>query len=218
MLKGLIFDFDGLILDTETPAYHAWVKIYSQFGCTLPLNLWKSSIGTNDQYFDPLSYLHSISHAVINDKEIVDFYRKVVEELVLKEQLLPGIFELIKDAQKKRLKLAIASSSPISWVKKYSIHLGIHEYINCYATKEDVKHTKPKPDLYLIALKKLGLDSKSVVALEDSPFGVQAAKKACIFTIAIPSNLTQHLDFSAADMVVPSALTINLEQLSILYK
>ncbi len=214
MLKGLIFDFDGLILDTETPAYQAWKKIYSQYGCTLPLNLWKSSIGTNDQYFDPLIYLHSISHSVINDKEIVDVYRKVVEGLVLKKQILPGIFELIKAAQKRQLKLAIASSSPINWVKKYTILFGIHDFIDCYATQEDVKHTKPEPDLYLIALKKLALDSKDVVALEDSPYGVESAKKACIFTIAIPSHLTQHLDFSAADLVVTSALLINLEQLS----
>jgi HAD superfamily hydrolase (TIGR01509 family) len=217
MLKGLIFDFDGLILDTETPAYQAWKKIYSQYGCTLPLNLWKSSIGTNDQYFDPLFYLHSISREVINDKKIVDVYRKLVEELVLKKQVLPGIFDLMKAAQKKQLKLAIASSSPINWVKKYTLLFGIHNFIDTYATKEDVKHTKPEPDLYIITLVKLGLDPKSVIALEDSSFGVMAAKKACIFTIAIPSNLTQHLDFSAADMVVPSALSINLEQLSKLF-
>jgi putative hydrolase of the HAD superfamily len=217
MLKGLIFDFDGLILDTETPAYHAWVKIYSQFGCTLPLNLWKSSIGTNDQYFDPLTYLHSISHEVINDKEIVGVYKEIVEELVLKEQILPGIFGLLKAAQKRRYKLAVASSSPIAWVKKYCILFGINDFINCYATKEDVIHTKPEPDLYIMALKKLGLDPNSVIALEDSPSGVQAAKKACIFTIAIPSSLTQQLDFSAADMVVTSALSIKLEQLSKLF-
>jgi putative hydrolase of the HAD superfamily len=213
MLKGFIFDFDGLILDTETPAFHAWQKIFAKYGCKLPLNIWISYIGAAEQYFDPLIYLHSISSCVVNDAEIVDDYNKSVEELVLKEQLLPGIFELIKNVKSKRYKLAIASSSPINWVKKYSTHFGIHDFIDCYVTREDVNHTKPDPDLYLLALKKLNLDPNSVIALEDSPYGVEAAKKACIFTIAIPSNLTQHLDFSAADMVIPSALAINIEQL-----
>ncbi len=80
-----------------------------------------------------------------------------------------------------------------------------------------MKRTKPEPDLYMLALRKLGLDQKYVVAIENSPIGVEAAKKACLFTIAIPSKLTEHLDFSAADMVVPSALTLNLEQLSKLF-
>ncbi len=106
MLKGLIFDFDGLILDTETPAYQTWQNIFARYECSLPLNLWQSSIGTAELYFDPLVYLHSISRSAINDMEIVDVYNKLVEELIQKEKILPGIFELIKAARKKHIKFS----------------------------------------------------------------------------------------------------------------
>lgn len=214
MLKGLIFDFDGLILDTETPIFEAWQKVYRQYGCDLPFDLWISTVGTSEAYFEPVQYLHSISQATINDAELKRFYSQFENDLIAREEILPGIKDLIIDAYNKGLKLAIASSSPLSWVLNYSKKLGIDHYFSCFATKDEVKFTKPHPDLYRLALNKLNLDHKEVVALEDSLHGIHAARQAGIFTIAIPANLTLNLDFSVADITVPNASAISLDDIN----
>lgn len=211
MLKGLIFDFDGLILDTETPIYKAWTKVYDFYDCILPFDRWMSTVGSSETYFDPIQYLHSISQVKINDIEVMKLYSQYESDLIKVEKIMPGIMELLVNANDKGLKLAIASSSPISWVKKYAIHLGIEKYFTIFATKDEVKLTKPHPDLYQLALKKIGFDHTEVVALEDSLHGILAAKTAGIYSIAIPANLTKDLDFSNADMIVPNASAINLD-------
>jgi putative hydrolase of the HAD superfamily len=165
MLKGLIFDFDGLILDTETPIFKAWQKVYGHYGCDLPFDLWISTVGSSEMYFDPVHYLHSISHFHINSAEIMQIYSQYETELIDKEKMLPGIMDLITIAYKNGYKLAIASSSPITWVMGYSVKLGIDKFFNCFATKDEVEFSKHHPDLYLLALKKLELDHTEVVAL-----------------------------------------------------
>lgn len=215
MLKGLIFDFDGLILDTETPIFEAWQKVYNDFGCDLPLDLWISTVGSSEVYFDPVKYLHSISHNNIDDTEVMQLYSHYENDLIAKKKILPGILDLLTYTYNKGYKLAIASSSPITWVLDLSKKLGIAGYFSCFATKDEVKFTKPHPDLYLLALKKLNLDHKEVIALEDSLHGIHAARQAGIFTIAIPANLTQNLDFTAADMTISDATAINLMDINI---
>jgi HAD superfamily hydrolase (TIGR01509 family) len=214
MLKGLIFDFDGLIIDTETPIFKAWQNVYCHYGCELPFDLWITTIGSSEVYFDPVQYLHSISHFHINDTEVRQIYSEYETELMTKEKMLPGIMDLIKTAYNSGFKLAIASSSPINWVMGYSIKLGIEKYFHCFATKDEVEFTKPHPNLYLLALNKMNLSHTEVIALEDSIHGIQAARKAGIFSIAIPANLTLKLDFSIADLIISNASDINLMELN----
>jgi putative hydrolase of the HAD superfamily len=214
MLKGLIFDFDGLILDTETPIYKAWQKVYGFYGCSLPFDLWISTIGSSELYFDPVQYLHSKSHFKVDVSDVLRFYSQYEEEFIAQEKIMPGVMDLITTAYNTGYKLAIASSSSISWVMGYSVKLGIDKYFNYFATKDEVKLTKPHPDLYLLALEKLNLAHTEVVALEDSANGIQAAAQARIFTIAIPANMTKSLDFSTADMIISNASDINLMELN----
>lgn len=214
MLKGIIFDFDGLILDTETPIFNAWQKVYSSFGIDLPFDLWITTIGSSEVYFDPIKYLRSITNISIDDSEVLQIYSQYETEMIANEVILPGILELILCAHKNGIKLAIASSSPITWVRNHAKKLGIEKYFSSFSTKDEVKITKPHPALYLLALQKMNLTNTEVVALEDSLHGIQAARDAGIFTIAIPANMTINLDFSTADMVVPTASSIDLDDVN----
>ncbi len=215
MLKGLIFDFDGLILDTETPIYHAWQRVYESYKVELPFNMWVSYIGTSEHYFEPITYLRSQCGHQIMDHDVLDKYQSGFEELILEQKIMPGIIELIQSAENFGLKIAIASSSPISWVTRFTKSLGIHNYFDCFATRDEVKRTKPHPDLYLLALSKLGINAREAAAFEDSLHGMTAANSANIFSIAVPANLTKHQDFSAASLIIKSAAEIDLNQLKI---
>ena len=214
MLKGIIFDFDGLILDTETPIYQAWQEIYDQYQCELPLERLISNIGSTEIIFDPLDYLLNTTRMELS---ISDLNRKIdirLASLLINQPIMPGVLDLINSAYSSKLLLAIASSSPLNWVSSHLNNLGIAEYFSCYATKDEVQTTKPSPELYLLALKKMKLNADEVIAIEDSVLGIEAAKSANLFSIAIPANLTKGLDFSLADLIVDSAAEIDLKSLA----
>lgn len=120
MLKGIIFDFDGLILDTETPIYRAWQEVYDRYQCEFPKERLISSIGSTEKLFDPMYYLESICNVGINTTDINLHIDRRITELVAIQPMMPGIRKLIMDANAMGIKLAIASSSPLSWVKPTS--------------------------------------------------------------------------------------------------
>ena len=213
MLKGIIFDFDGLILDTETPIYQAWQEVYDEYQCELPLDKLISNIGSTEIIFDPMEYLLKKTRMELDISEINQKVDIRLSSILINQPIMPGVLDLINRAYTSGLLLAIASSSPLNWVSSHLINLDIEKYFNCFATKEEVQTTKPSPELYLLALKKLKLNADEVIAIEDSVPGIVAAKSAKIFSIAIPANLTKGLDFSLADLIVDSAGDIDLKSL-----
>lgn len=227
MLKAIIFDFDGLILDTETPEYIAWQEIFAEHGCELFLEMWGQVVGgAGFSDFDAASHLeellrsgHSVSqpfdcaHIVpmslregrpLDRAALNTRWRQRGDELIAAQAILPGVRDYLDDAQRLGLRLAIASSSKHSWVDTHLNRLGLWHYFEIIKCADDVSRTKPHPDLFLAALSALSLRAEETIVLEDSPNGVKAAKAAGIFVVAVPNPLTTRLWIDGADLTLKS--------------
>ncbi len=212
-VKALIFDFDGLVVDTESAAYASWQEVYAAYGCDLPLALWERRIGSSGAAFDPCAYLESQARVLIDHTEIRARRWRRKLELVAKEPLLPGVHDYIVAAKRLHLKTAVASSSLRSWVQEHLERLGIMNCFDCIVCAEDVMHVKPDPALYLDTLIKLQVEATQAIAFEDSPNGILAAKRAGITCVAVPNLLTRQMLLDQADMSLNSLSDVPLEVL-----
>jgi len=216
MLKALIFDFDGLILDTETPEYLVWQNIYNEHGFELPHDEWSKIIGgwgLSD--FDAAEHLAHLSQGRLDP---VPLRRRHANESLARihaQATLPGVLELIHAAKMNNLKLAIASSSHHSWVDNHAERLGILHHFNKVICADDVERgrTKPNPDLFLKALDQLQVRKNEAVIFEDSPNGVLAANRAEVFVVAVPNHVTSMLKLDGANLIVQSLLNVTVDEL-----
>ena len=213
MIRGVIFDFDGLMLDTEGPDYHSWRETFQAHGCDLPLATWAAYIGGSGQDFDPYAMLETVSGRPIDRAMVRAARRQRFAGLIATEQVLPGVQDYINAAQRLGLKLAVASSSSRTWVAGHLARLGLHAHFDAIVSSDDVARVKPAPDLYLAALTALDLQPHEAIALEDSPNGVTAAKAARLYCVAIPNPLTCQLPLDHADLRLASLADLPLEQL-----
>ena len=216
MLKALIFDFDGLILDTETPEYIVWKTIYEENGFDFPHDDWGKIIGGNGLLdFDAADNLSRLSQGRLDSASLRA--RHSVESLALvhSQSILPGVIELIRNAKARNVKLAIASSSHHAWVDTHARRLGIFDLFDTVIAADDVGagRTKPNPDLFLTALNQLQVQKNEAVVFEDSPNGIKAANRAGIFVVAAPNHVTSRLSLAGADLVVKSLAGLSLEWL-----
>lgn len=213
MIRGLIFDFDGTILDTEMPAFRAWQEIYEEHGCTLPLAEWAKALGGSGRDFDPCAYLETLIGREL-DRSALRSRREVRKlELMAAEAVLPGVLEYIDAARTIGLRMTVASSSPRSWVVEHLDRFGLLDSFACLNCADDVERVKPDPALYLRALDQLGLQAEEAIVIEDSPNGVAAAKAAGIFCVAVPNALTCELPLNHADLRLTSLLDMPLSAL-----
>ncbi|RME08859.1 MAG: HAD family hydrolase [Anaerolineae bacterium] len=214
MIRGVIFDFDGLILDTETPVFRSWQELYARFGQRLTLEDWAEVVGCSArEHYDPLERLQQRLGQPL-DVERWRAWRYEREMALLAEQdLLPGVTERLEEARRLGLRLAVASSSPRPWVEGHLQRLGLWDYFQVVHTAEDVERTKPAPLLFQKALRSLALQPPEAIVFEDSPNGVTAAKAAGIFCVAVPNAVTQNLPLDHADLRITSLAEITLRQL-----
>jgi HAD superfamily hydrolase (TIGR01509 family) len=213
-IRGLLFDFDGLIVDTEGAAVAAWQELYRQHGHELPLEQWVTLIGTLGASFDPLGHLEELVDGPF-DREAVG--RRIEErelELGDLEELRPGVLEYIEEAQSRGLKTAIVSSSSRPWVDRHLGRLERAEDWDAIVTADgDTARAKPSPILYLEALDALKLEPTDAIAFEDSPNGVRAAKAAGVACVAVPNPITSTLALDEADLVLESLADVPLGEL-----
>ena len=194
-LQGILFDFDGLILDTETPIFQAWKMKFREYGQELLLEDWAEILGKSNDELGPLENFFNEFPDPEDQKRIQAEVSKEERTLVLQQQPLEGVEELIKKAKGKGLKLGIVSSSDQAWVHGHLERLGLLKYFDHTSCAEEVEIAKPDPALYLLGLHKMAVSPYKVVVLEDSPNGVLAAKRAGLFCIAVPNQLTRQLSF-----------------------
>ena len=217
MLKALIFDFDGLILDTETPDVHAWQTIYTDHGVDFPIESWGQIIGgSGAARFDAAIHLQQMLGRPLDIDSLNAHQTNISHALVHQQSLMPGVMEMIHDAKKHELKLAIASSSPHSWVDSHAKRLRVFGYFDAVICADDVpaERIKPHPDVFLAALNRLEVQKTEAVVFEDSPNGVKAANRAGIFVVAVPNPVTSLLSLEGADAIVPSLADLTLSELA----
>jgi putative hydrolase of the HAD superfamily len=213
-IKGLIFDFDGLILDTETPDMIAWLKIFNKYGQEFNFSEYASAIGSAFEYNGPAKKLVNLVPS-LNLEVILQEWLQLEQELIQKQSIQPGIMDYLNSAQQLNIQTAIASSAERSWVIDHLKRLGIEYFFNYIHTVDDTKISKPSPALYKLALKSLNLKPDEAISFEDSTNGISAAKAAGIFCVAVPNQITRLLRLDEADLILDSLENLPLSQLLI---
>ena len=207
MIKALIFDFDGLILDTETPDYLTWQNIYKEHGFELPQKEWGTIIGGSAlSNFDAADHLSRLSQGRLDPGPLRARQQLESDALIHAAGIMPGVMDYINDAKRLGFKLAIASSSPHAWVDSHAKRLGIFDRFDAVICADDVGigRTKPNPDLFLSALSQLGVGKEAAIVFEDSPNGVTAANRAGIYVVAVPNPVTSLLAIEGANLILSS--------------
>lgn len=216
-IKGLIFDFDGLILDTETPDVLAWIKIYQRYGQKFNFKNYALSIGTIYRMTEPAQDLQRLVPG-LNADEVFNEWTELERFFIKDQKVLPGIIEYLQIAKAFNIKVAIASSSEKSWVVGHLEQHGIRDHFDFIHTVDETGIPKPDPALYQMALKSLRLRSNEVIAFEDSANGIAAAKSAGIYCVAIPNPITKYLDLNNADLILDSLASLPLPELLVRFK
>ncbi len=213
MIKGLLFDFDGLILDTEWSIFESWQELYQDCGARLEVADWVDVVGTLD---DEKDYFDQIEAQTGEKRDWSDLgikRRQREQNLIDEQPILPGVIAYLQDARQLGLKLGIASSSHSDWVNGHLTHRGLIDYFDVIHTREKVTRYKPDPEPYLKLLVELGLAANQAIVLEDSPPGITSAKRAGLFCVAVPNRLTQILALEHADLRLDSLDQMSLNEL-----
>ena len=211
--KAIVFDFDGLIVDTEVPEYEAWLGIFRSYGVDLPLSVWTPHIGGGNDGFDIYAHLAELTGMRVDRDELRDRRRADFAELFKHAVPLPGVEDYIATARDRGIRIGIASSSTHSWVDPKLEQIGLSDVFDTVVCSEDVGSAKPDPASYLRALADLGVTSDETFALEDSPTGVHGAKNAGLLCVAVPGVMTRDRSYDHADMRIESLADVPLEEL-----
>jgi putative hydrolase of the HAD superfamily len=190
-----IFDFDGLIADTESTDFESWARIFASFGVQLPLDWWVERIGA-DEGLNPFDLLVAYTGRPDLLEEEVRSERSAIRDDLIRE--LPareGVLDWLLQARALEVQLVIASGSNSTWVGGHLERLALRDLFDHVVTRESAKRPKPAPDIYLKALRLAQVDASSAIAIEDSPVGAASALAAGIQTIVVPGPMTFQLDF-----------------------
>jgi len=204
MIRALIFDFDGLIIDSETAISATWVELYARHGLPFPEHLYRRMVGTRE--YDGLLWTDLAEQTGLSlDLEALEPERRARGlEFANRLRPLPGVVAHLDAAADAGFALAVASSSSAWWVDGHLSRLGLSERFSAVCTRELAERSKPDPGVYLVALERLGVAACDAVAFEDSGAGVLAAKAAGLRAVAVPGSFSEQMDFSAADAVIAS--------------
>ncbi len=212
-LQAVVFDFDGLVVDTETPEYTTWAEVFADYGQQLSVSEWGKSVGAAPGTWTATEFLETLIGPYDKEKVKADHKARLKAKT---ENLkpMPGILEWVEDLKRNRIPYGIASSSVAEWVNRFLEGAGLSGVFPIIVTRSEVLRAKPNPDLYLEACRQLNADPMYAAALEDSTNGIKAAKAAGMWGIAVPCPVTVTFDFTMADKVVPSLREFKLKDLS----
>lgn len=209
-LRALVFDLDGVIVDTESAEFDSWRRVYEHHQALLDFDAWSVCIGTQNA-FDPYEHLCSQLGRTVPREDVRAMQRALLEEALSTLTPLPGVHALLDDAAARGLRLGIASSSTRRWVDDALARVRLRsrfDHLSCYG---DGLSAKPAPDLYVEAVRALGVTAATAIAIEDSPNGIAAAKAAGLFCVAVPNPMTVRLSMDEADLVLSSLTDLDLD-------
>ena len=208
-MRAIIFDFDGLLMDTESASFLSWQYEWSQWGLTLPVADFFANHGgdvTEDRYAMLTAAVGPRFDRTVSHRRRVAYREKLHEEL----DLADGLREWLDEAASLGLRLAVASSSPLEWLTTHLGRAGVLDSFEVLAGGDEVGQHKPAPDVYQLALDRLSLSGAAAVAVEDTAHGVAAAHAAGMRCIAIPNPFVTLERVRDADLVLSSASQLPL--------
>jgi HAD superfamily hydrolase (TIGR01509 family) len=210
-LSALILDFDGLVIDSESAVLQSWQEMFAAHGHELPLAEWLTTIGTREAAWEPMAALDALVGRRLDWDRLEPERRARSQELADELQPLPGVVAALDSATALGLRLGVASSSSRRWVGGHLSRLGLLKRFGVVVTRDDVTRSKPDPEVYLLACETLDVAPRDALGIEDSAFGVQAARAAGLRVVAVPGALTRWMDFSEADEVLASLGAFDLD-------
>lgn len=218
MLKGVIFDMDGVIINSEPQHYEAYVMFCAEYGVEFPYEEYKGFIGST--HAKVCKYMKEHFEIPVTEEEKQKKLGEYREYLIKTKgyEEIPGIKELIQNLYQNGMKLAIASSSPEKEIKKVVESLGIASYFTKLVSGEKVPHPKPAPDVFLKAVKELELSTEECIIIEDSGNGVKAAKAAGVPVIGFYNPDSGEQDLSKASMIVEGFEEIDFDFVEKVYQ
>jgi len=213
-IRGLLFDFDGLLIDTETPSRLAYEELYREHGHDLPFEKWATLVGTIGAPWDPDAHLEELVGRPLDREAMARRLRVREHELCDLEDLRPGIEDYLAEAERRGLATAIVSSSTREWIARHLQRLDREQSWDAIVAADgDATRAKPRPALYNEALAALGLQPDEAIAFEDSLNGIRAAQAAGVFCVAVPNPITERFALDEADLLLGSLEELPLEEL-----
>jgi HAD superfamily hydrolase (TIGR01509 family) len=202
-----VFDFDGTIIDTETPNFRAWQTVFAEEGAELLAEDFVRCIGTRRAFDWGELLATKLGRPGPGQAELFARKQPLNEAAIAESVPRPGVVEWMEEARAAGLRIAIASSSERWWIEPKLAQHGLDrfvEHISSWEGPDGGIPPKPAPDLYLHACAALGVEPSRAVAVEDSSNGVLSAKAAGLACVAVPGSFGAHMDLAAADLVLES--------------
>lgn len=217
MLKAVIFDMDGVLVNTE-PIYYKVVKeIINENNHDITYKEYEKYIGmTNEYTWELIKSEYNISQSI---EELIDTMM-ILKDVIIKRdgyELIDGVLDLLEDLKDHNIKIGLASSSPICDILDIVQSTGIDKYFDKLVTGESVDRSKPFPDVFLKAAKELKVSNEECIVIEDSKNGVLAANSANMKCIGFVNNDSGNQDLSMSDLIVKSMKDISYESIEALY-
>jgi HAD superfamily hydrolase (TIGR01509 family) len=214
-LAAVVFDFDGIIMDSETSEFESHRQAFERHGVALTIGEWCDQIGIWNDAQDQRWFRELCRRAsCAPDATVFIAERRSIFDEVAPREPMRGIRELVVELASAGIPAAIASSSSSGWIAHALERIGMERLFTAVVTGDDVARRKPAPDVYREAARRLAVDPSRAVAIEDSAPGIAAARAAGMATVAIPHWLTEAHDLSGADLRVAHAGELTLAQLA----
>jgi HAD superfamily hydrolase (TIGR01509 family) len=194
-LRAVVFDFDGTLVDTEMLQYKAWRRAIARAGSAFALDDWRSAVGKAPDAFDPVALVEAREGRPLHRAHVEAEAMRELERSLAGARLRPGIGAWLEDAAARGLALAVASNSSADWVYGLLDRLGLTRLFAAVATADQVALPKPAPDLYELAVARLGVSAAGALAVEDSPLGAEAALAAGLRCVVVPNVFTRPFTF-----------------------
>ena len=209
-MKAVIFDMDGVIIDSEPIHFEVDMQTMKDFDCSISKEELNKYVGTTNEYmWTDIKNKYKLDKSV---EEIINYRSEMVKRKVIESDLIPieGIVDLLKELKEKNIPATIASSSPRDFIEVVVSKFQLEDYFSCILSGEEVENGKPAPDIYVETAKKLGISPEECIVIEDSKNGVLAAKKAGMKCIGFKNINSGDQDLSEADCIVSSILDVNI--------
>ncbi len=202
--RGIIFDFDGVLVDTEWAIYQSWVRLYAREGQEISIATYSPCLGAGYSHWNPADHLEKLTGKKYDWERETAARQAALEADLARSGLMPGALALLDWCAEQGIGLSVASSSSRRWVQGWLERLGIYKRFDGVFTRTDGYAVKPDPALFLAAQRCLALPKQDCLIIEDSENGTIAAKNAGIPCVAIPNRMTESADFSRASCICTS--------------